>query len=396
MRVFLLIALVFLITIKGYSQSLEDLHGKKQKTIEEIKYTSGLLKTAMENERASLNRLRLINSRITQRNDLITNINSEIFIIQEFIDENVAAVSMLKEDIEAINKEYAKLLRIAYLNRNLNDKLVFIFSANDFNQAYRRYLYLKQYAQYRVTQGQIIRTMQKVLAAEVSNLEERRNEKERLIRSVQTEQEQLNSEKVQQNGEIKDLQEQQRDLRRKLAEQQRIEQQLEHQIQQIIDEEAKKAGKPRGSGFVLTPEQKLIGNNFEQNRNRLPWPVTRGIITDQFGIHPHPVLKYVTIRNNGIDISTEPGSFARAVFDGEVSRVFAISGGNMAVIIRHGSYLTVYSNLSVVVVKKGDKIRAKQEIGTIYTDASDGNKTILKFQVWKENQKLNPEEWIAQ
>jgi murein DD-endopeptidase MepM/ murein hydrolase activator NlpD len=146
---------------------------------------------------------------------------------------------------------------------------------------------------------------------------------------------------------------------------------------------------------VLTPEQQLTGNNFEQNKTRLPWPVARGIVTDPFGVHPHPVLKNITIRNNGIDITTEPGAFARSVFDGEVSRIFAITGGNMAVIIRHGSFLTVYSNLSVVVVKKADKVTTKQEIGTIYTDTGDGNKTTLKFQVWKENQKLNPEEWIA-
>ena len=395
MRIVLLICLFFLVIGSSHSQSLEDLHGKKLKTIEEIKYTSGLLKAAMENEKASLNRLKLINSRITQRNSLISDINGEISVIQGFIDENISAVSMLKEDIEAINKEYAKLLRFAYLNRNMNDKLVFILSADDFNQAYQRSLYLKQYAQFRETQAKIIRTMQKVLAGEISNLENRRLDRERLIRSVQTEQQQLNTEQAQQSSEIKGLQEQQRDLRKKLAEQQRIEQQIERQIQQIIEEEARKAGKPKGSGFVLTPEQKLAGTNFEQNRSKLPWPVAKGIITDPFGVHPHPVLKYVTIRNNGIDISTEPGSYARAVFEGEVSRVAAISGANMTVIIRHGNYLSVYSNLSVVLVKKGDKVATKQEIGTIYTDKADGNKTILKFQVWKENQKLNPEDWIT-
>lgn len=395
MKIFGFFVLALLVTFNSNSQTLEDLNNKKQKTSEEIRYTSELLKTAMENERASLNRLKLLNSRILQRNRLISAMDSELYILQKFIDENISVVQMLQDDIAGIKKEYAKLIRFAYLNKNINDKLVFILSADDFNQAYRRYLYLKQYAQYRENQAQLIISMQNVIASEIEDLENRRTERENLIKSVQAENRQLRTEKNQQNNEVSKLQSQQRDLRKKLAEQQRIEQQLERQIQQIIAEETRKSGASKGSAFVLTPEQQLIGNSFEQNKNRLPWPVIRGVITDQFGVHPHPVLKNISIRNNGIDISTEPGTLARAVFEGEVSRVFAIAGGNMAVILRHGSYLTVYSNLTNVLVKKGDNIKIKQEIGTIFTDNTDGNKTILKFQIWKENQKLNPEDWIA-
>jgi len=395
MRSFGFIVFLFLTSLFCHSQTMQDLNNKKQKTIEEIKYTSGLLKTVQENEKSSVNRLELINSRILQRNTLIAAIDSELMIIQGFIDDNVLAVGMLKDDLEAINAEYAKLIRVAYLNRNMNDKLVFIISADDFNQAYHRYLYLKQYAQFREKQAEIIKSIQKVLASKIVDLENRRKERERLIGMAQAEKQQLSTERVQQDIEIKKLQGQQRDLRRKLAEQQRIELQIEKQIQKIIEEEAKKSGKPKGSAFVLTPEQQLTGSNFEQNKRKLPWPVTKGIITDPFGVHPHPVLKNITIRNNGIDISTEPGTYARSVFDGEVSRIVAITGGNMAVIIRHGNYLTVYSNLDVVVVKKGDKVTTKQEIGIIYTDRSDGNKTVLKFQIRKENFKLNPEEWIS-
>lgn len=145
----------------------------------------------------------------------------------------------------------------------------------------------------------------------------------------------------------------------------------------------------------MTPEQKLAGSDFEQNKRRIPWPVERGVITEKFGIHPHPVLTNVTVNNNGVNITTEQGTQARAVFKGEVSRVFGITGGNMAVILRHGPYLTVYSNLVDVVVKKGDAVAVRQKLGTVFTDANDGNKTILKFQIWKESQKLNPEEWLA-
>jgi len=209
------------------------------------------------------------------------------------------------------------------------------------------------------------------------------------------ERQKLQSEKQQQNSVVQKLQSQQRDLRNKLNQQRQVEQQLEREIQRIIEEEARKAGKTGQSGFALTPEQKLVGANFEQNKRRLPWPVERGVITEQFGVHPHPVLKNVTVRNNGVNIATQPGSKARAVFNGEVSRVFGITGGNMAVIIRHGQYLSVYSNLVDVTVKKGDKVNIRQQIGTVFTDTSDGNKAILKFQIWQESQKLDPEEWLS-
>jgi len=145
----------------------------------------------------------------------------------------------------------------------------------------------------------------------------------------------------------------------------------------------------------MTPEEILVSANFEQNRRRLPWPVERGVITDHFGVHQHPVLKNIQVKNNGVDISTVQGAKARSVFGGEVSRVFVVSGGNYAVIIRHGKFLTVYSNLVDVLVKSGDKVSIKQTIGTIGTDNEDDNKTVLKFQIWKENVKMNPEEWIA-
>jgi septal ring factor EnvC (AmiA/AmiB activator) len=205
----------------------------------------------------------------------------------------------------------------------------------------------------------------------------------------------LNQEKSTQSSELQELQKQKSSLQKTLQQQRRVEQQLEREIQAIIEEEASKNREAGGSGFALTPEQKLIGDNFEQNKRRLPWPLERGVIVEHFGVHQHPVLTNVQVQNNGINIATDVGAEVRAVFNGEVSRVFGISGGNTAVIIRHGTYLSVYSNLREVVVKKGDKVSTKQAIGTVYTDTKDGNKSILKFQIWKESTKLNPEDWIG-
>jgi septal ring factor EnvC (AmiA/AmiB activator) len=378
-----------------FAQSLTDLQQKKQAAAKEIEYTSKLLSEAQKSEKSSLSRLQLLNNQISQRNIVISNTDAEIKVYREFIENNTLAVKMLEEDIKKIKKEYAELIRSAYRSRNANDKIMFLFSADNFNQAHRRYLYMKRYAAYREKQAETIEAIQYVLNEKIKKLEEQKQTRELLIAETQKEAQKLAVEKQQQNREIQKLQKEQRSLRQKLNQQRREEQQLENEIQRIIEEEARKnvaAGEP---AFALTPEQKLVGNNFEQNKQRLPWPVERGIITEHFGIHSHPVLNNVQIRNNGINIATEIGAKVRAVFNGEVSRVFGIAGGNTAVIIRHGNYLSVYSNLREVAVKKGDKVLAKQNIGTVFTDSEDGNKSILKFQIWRENQKLNPEEWIV-
>lgn len=395
MRLFLIVACIILFHSLAFSQSISDLRQKKEAAEKEIEITTQLLSEAQKNERTSLNRLQLINKRIEQRNTLISTITDEIKVYQECISNNSMVIEMLNADMEQMKKEYAEMIRTAYRNRNSYDLVLFLLSADGFNQAYRRYLYTKQYASYREKQAEVIKTVQEILNDKVVKLEQQNEVKRQLIGETKKETEKLTSEKVQQNSEVQQLKKEQKKLRQKLNEQRKIEQQLENEIQRIIAEEAKKNKKEDGSGFALTPEQKLVGDNFVQNRKRLPWPVERGIITEHFGIHQHPVLTNVKINNNGINITTEANAKVRAVFNGEVSRVFGISGGNTAVIIRHGSYLSVYSNLREVVVKKGDKVSTKQVIGTVFTDSSDDNKSILKFQIWHENEKQDPEEWIG-
>ncbi len=394
MRIWLITGVLFLISILGYSQSVTDLKLKKENALKEIEYTTRLLDEVEKTRKTSLNHLQLLNSKIDQRNELISTISNEIQIYDEFISDNEKVIGMLGSDLDKIKKEYAEMIRSAYRNKDAADQLLFLLSAKDFNQAYRRYLYLKKYTAYRQNQAQVIKSLQKVLDQKAVDLKQQKQIKQELVAQTIEEKKELLSEQKQQNTEYQQLQNERKKLQLKLAQQRKEEQQLENEIQQIIDEETRKNKGESGSGFALTPEQKLIGDNFEQNKKRLPWPVERGVITDHFGIHQHPVLNNVQIRNNGINIATEAGAKVRAVFNGEVSRVFGITGGNTAVIIRHGKYLTVYSNLQEAVVKKGDKVTTKQEIGTVFTDTED-HKSILKFQIWLENQKLDPEEWIG-
>ena len=416
MRSFLLLIVFLILAILVNGQSLDELRKKKQKTNEQIKYTTKLLEEAKKNQTKTLNKFKILNKQIELRTNLITGINSEVGVLADFIDQNAWLVASLNSDLEELKSEYARMIVYAQRNQTNYDKLLFVLSSNSFNQAYKRIMYLRQYTEYRKRQAELIQWIRDLIQVKVSRLQLQRAEKETLLQSKKREADQLTKEKTQQGQYLTTLQKKQKEFEKKLREQQQIEAQLSNEIQKIVEEEVRKArerarelalakeaanktGKPStkspaSTGYEMTPEEKLASGQFEQNKRRLPWPVERGVITDHFGIHEHPVLKNIQVKNNGIDISTAQGVRARAVFAGEVSRVFMVTGGNMAVIIRHGKYLTVYSNLVNVQVKSGDKVAIKQTIGTIGTDGDD-EKTVLKFQIWKENVKMDPEDWIS-
>uniref|UniRef100_UPI0032177252 murein hydrolase activator EnvC family protein n=1 Tax=uncultured Draconibacterium sp. TaxID=1573823 RepID=UPI0032177252 len=395
MRLVFLSGLFLLVQSICFGQSIVDLQKKKQEAANEIEYTTRLLDNTQRSEISSLGKLRLLNTKIRQRNTVLSSISDEIKIYDDFIADNILAIEMLNNDLDRLKDEYAQLIKLAYKNKGVGDELLFLLSSESFNQAYRRLLYFKRYVTFRKSQTETITTVKEVLNESLVKLEQQKQIKQQLIAAVEKEKQALSKEQGEQNNVLQTLKKKKRTLQQKLKEQRRIEQQLEREIQRIIEEETGKGRDSKSAEFALTPEQKLIGDNFEQNKQRLPWPVERGVIVEHFGVHRHPVLTNVQVQNNGINIATEKGAKVRAVFNGEVSRVFGISGGNTAVIIRHGTYLSVYSNLREVVVKKGDKVLTKQNIGTVYTDDDQGNKSILKFQIWKESTKLNPEQWIG-
>lgn len=395
MKSVLLLSVFVLLAMLVNGQSIDELRKKKEKTNEEIKYTSKLLEEARKNEKKTLNKYNILNKQIELRTSLITGINSEVGVLGEFIDQNAWLVSSLNSDLDELKKEYANMILFAQKNQTNYSKVLFILSSNSFNQAYKRMMYLRQYAEYRKKQAELIKWIHDLIESKVNKLQMQRTEKEILLQSKKREADQLTQEKKQQGQYLTTLQQKQKDFEKKLREQQRIEAQLSRAIERIIEDEVSKAKKSGKATYEMTPEQKLVSGQFEQNKRRIPWPVERGVITDHFGIHYHAVLKNIQVKNNGVDISTAQGSHARSVFAGEVSKVFVVTGGNMAVIIRHGKYLTVYSNLVNVLVKSGDKVSVKQTIGTIGTDSDDGDKTVLKFQIWKENVKLDPEDWIS-
>lgn len=389
------IRFLFLISLLAFSllsngQGLDQLKEKKEKTRREIEYTNMLLNKTGENTKASLNKLSLLNQQINLRNNLITDFNSQLIMLQKSIEDNELVIQMLSEDLEKVRSDYARLIQQAFRKRGDYNQLFFLLSSDSFNQAYKRLLYTRQMARYRQKQSEQIETIRTVMLQKTEELNIQKKEKEQVLMQQMQETSKLSNEKQKQSSFYEQLQKRERELKQHLRSQQRIEERLQKEIEKIIEEEARKVKK-----VAKTPEYQQLSDNFEKNKGRFPWPTEEGVITDKFGEHAHPVMKNIIIKNNGIDITTKPGEKARAIFGGTVTKVFAIPGGNKAVIVRHGEYITVYSNLKDVYVKQDDKVNIKQALGLIFSDETEEDKTILKFQIWKENIKLNPEQWIA-
>lgn len=369
-------------------QSLEH---KKKLLQEDIAYQNKLLKETAANKKLSLGQLIIINKNISAREELISTINLQIRALEKQIEETVSLVEAMDSDLKTLKEEYARMVYYAYKNRNSYDKMVFIFSAKDFNQAYRRLKYYEQYTEYRKNQAVLIGKTQESLKLKNAELEKQKLEKQELLEIEKKEKQDLTSAKEQQQSTLKQLQSKEKQLKneikRKQAEIGKLQKAIEEAIRKEMEEQKKKGF------FVMTPEMKELSSGFENNKGKLPWPVLKGVITEWFGEHEHPVMKGIRVKNNGIEIETAPGSAARAVFDGEVSKVIIIPGSGKAVLVRHGEYLSVYFKLQEVLVQPGDKIKVKQEVGTIMTDENEG-KTELHFEIWKGKTILNPSEWI--
>ncbi|MEI6677830.1 MAG: peptidoglycan DD-metalloendopeptidase family protein [Mariniphaga sp.] len=392
--------IVFLLSVflafSAEGQSLDQLRKQKEKTASEIEYINDLLKETNSNAKASLNRLAVLERQIKLQDGLINNITGEIGYLDVSIQQNVMRIDSLTLNLQSVKGRYASMIRYAERNQDNNNQLLFLLSAQDFNQAYKRFIYLRQYADYRRKQAERIVKYKNLITDQLVEFNKRKEEKHTLLVSKVNQTKIIERQKKRQNEVYSELQQKEKDLKKKLENQRKAGLRLQQEIERVITDAAKKVNRKssKEKSFALTTEEKALSGDFSNNRGKFPWPVQRGLITDHFGEHPHAILKYVVMRNAGVDITTQVNAKARAIFKGEVTKVVAIPGGNMAVIIRHGNYLTVYSNLSEVFVKAGQNVEIKEEIGRIFTDESDDNKTILKFQLWHENTKLNPEDWL--
>jgi murein hydrolase activator len=447
----LLLAFLWLTPFVVSAQKKNDLETKKKSLQKEIQLTESLLNETKQNKKLSLNQLVTLNQKISIREELIFTIRTEIKNLQKQVDETKKGIESLEKEIENLKKEYANMVYYAYKNKNSYDRLMFLFSSKDFNQAYRRLKYLQQYSEYRKKQAEAIVAAQAKLDEKIITLNGFLKEKKELLAAEEMEKSQLAVEKKEQLGTLTVLQDKEKELLIAIREKEKEQRNLQLAIQRVIEEEIRKerelaAAKARAaekaaaekaaaeaaakakantpatsatnkpvttaevataspakvapaasatsasSSLALTAEAQQLSATFELNRNKLPWPV-QGVITSKFGEHPHPVLKTIVIRNNGIEIATKAGAEVRSVFDGEVTGILTMPNGHKGVIIRHGEYLSVYTNLKETTVKYGDKVTTRQSIGTVLTDEINA-KTEVHFEIYKGQIAQNPQHWL--
>jgi septal ring factor EnvC (AmiA/AmiB activator) len=386
--------LVLLNVAGSVSQTRSELEAQRSNTLKEIAETENILGDVRKSKSESLETYSLIDKKISLRNTLIVNLTQELKKVDKNISELEAQIGMLNSDIKKIKAEYAKLIYSAYLTRNKDQYLIFILGAEDINQSYRRVKYIKEYSEYRLRQVRSMNSVQHDLGNTLVKLEKQKKDKMQLLGIQQRENRTLKSELNEKTRLLSNLKNREKELVSKLREKNKNVERLNSAIERMIKAEVKKrSSKPSDSKSNLTTDDLVLSSSFKENKGKLPWPTDKGVITGFFGEHEHPIYKNVKLPNNGIDISTNAGSSVKAIFDGEVRYVVPMLGANYAVLIRHGNFFTLYSNVIDVKVKTGDKVKTKQVIGRVFTDDASKS-TVLHLELWEELNKLDPQAWL--
>lgn len=404
-RFLFFLGMIFLLaTWHADGQSKKELEQKKQKLQREIDDTNRQLKETSKSKKLTSQQVAALKKKIRLRQEMIREITIEMDGLENQIGRTGSEISSLEKRLSQLKVEYANMVRFAQRNRSSYQRLMFVFAATDFNQAYKRLTYLRQYSEHRRKQAELITGTHKQLSDKRQQLESTMSEKQSLMDAELDQKTALEKDKKEQDKILSSLQQREEKLKKQLADKQRAKKKLDRAIDNLVRKEieaAKKKATASGKKnvtsenvFTLTPEAQKLSTGFSNNRGRLPWPVEKGRISERFGEHPHPELKGVKVYNNGVDIRSVAGSRARAIFEGEVTGVINIPGANSAVIIRHGEYLSVYSNLETVNVKKGDRVSTKQIIGKVYTDPESGLAEV-HLEIWRGTQKLDPSAWLA-
>jgi septal ring factor EnvC (AmiA/AmiB activator) len=415
----LLVLATFFTAIQTGAQSKKELQRQRDELNEKIELTKKLIRDSEKQQTTTTRQVQMLNEQLAYREQLLSNLNRDISQIENEIGSKNENISELQQQVDAMKDEYGRMIYNAYRHRNSYDRLMYIFASDNFHQAYKRFKMVQRYAEARKKQTLMITGTQHEIKTNVEALERDKQEKESLAGKKEKEKEQMSANRQEQEKKLSQLKKEEQKLRDQQKKQKADRDKLTMKIQEVIAEEIRKenerkeaerkknaasgatastsstASKTSSASVSLAPETVLINADFEKNRGVLPWPVSAGVITSRFGKHAHPTLDQVMINNNGVDFTAEKNASALAVFGGTVTSVFNIPGAGQNVIVTHGSYKTVYSGLSDVVVKQGDKVTARQKLGTIMYD---GEEYSLHFEVWKvgaENGSAqNPELWI--
>lgn len=410
-----LLLLLLCCSVQVFGQKkIDNLRKEANKAKKEIEQNAKLLKQTEASKNATVEQLALLNLQIVRRHEYMNLLDDEARELEKEIAKSVVQINSLQQQLTALQADYKQALFTLYKVRSQYDQLIFVMSAESYNQAFNRMKYLQYYSDYINTRAEQIQTMHDSIVKQKAVQQDFLTQKQVLLGVQKNESQRLENDKTQQNKVMQKLTAKQQQLKKTIEAKRALAKKLDKQIENLIKEELRKAEEARKKAAAkaaaaqgkstpaktsgpnvnaLSPQDALISKNFVENKGRMPWPTTQGAITQRFGKYKHPTLGY-EVESNGIEFTVPKGSKARAIFDGEVTRVIMIPGKNTVVIIKHGAYFSVYDNLINVTVKTGQKVNAKQELGTVFTDPETGA-AVLQLQIWKELAKLNPEPWIS-
>lgn len=387
----IIVLIVLMIPAVLFGQSRKELEEKISEAEAEIQRANKVLVSLEKQEKQKYNEILILKKKIELREELIESLKIEISLIENQIYAKQNLINKLELNLSKLKQEYANMIYYAYKNRNQYERLMFILAAEDFNQAYRRLKYFEQYAEYRRKQAKEIVIQQKNLEYEIAYLADIKQEKENVIGKRQNEERLLLREQNQERISIRNLRKRESTLKENVRKNEIIKEQLKNAIAELIAKEAKTDNYYK----ELNTEEERISNSFFELKGKHIWPVEEHLVIKKFGVQDHAVLQGVKINNEGIDIKVIENTEVRAIYDGEIKRVIAIPGANMSIIIRHGHYLTVYSNIINVKVRLGDKVETGDVIGNVYTSDLSENSRVLHFRIYEENNKQNPIYWLS-
>jgi len=385
----------------GLSQTSERraLEAKRTRLQKEIREYNRLLSQEKQQKGTILDQVEALDQKINMSQQLIRVTNQQANLLNREINANVRKISKLREDLELLKKDYAQLIVKSYQNKSQQNRLLFLLSSDSFFQAFKRLQYMKQYAQHRKQQGDDISAKTTSLAQLNTDLIQQRKIKNQLVAENTKVKNELSAEVNAQKTLLQSINQNESKYSAAIAERKtetrRIDREIGRLLRSAIVKTNKKSGNTSSTKFALTPEDKVLATNFTSNKGKLIWPVEKGIKSQGFGIYADKVYPGIKHQNNGVTITTDSGAEARAIFDGEVISVETYRMGQKGVFIRHGKYISMYYNLSKVYVQAGDKVTMKDPLGEIHTNQVSGS-TRLKFYLYEDTKRLNPEHWIYQ
>ena len=398
---FVFAILLFWVSSSFYAQTKKQLEEQRKQYKKEINQLNQLLFSEQKKEKDALEELRDLNQKIDLRNKLLATIVSESKLLTNQINRNENKLKKLNSNLKSLKEDYSEMIFKSYKSKSQQSRIMFLLSSDNFYQAYKRLEYMKQYTQFRKKQGEEILVQTDVIEKVVDSLKIKKTEKDTLIVFEERQKKAIELDKSNQESLLATIKKNEskykKDLREKINEEKKVTARIDKLIrEEIARANRKMAGKSKATKsneFILSPEAKALAANFESNQGKLPWPVAQGLIVRKFGIQPHPTFPGITLNSTGIHFATVKGGDAKAVFDGEVMNILVGTGGLKNIMVRHGNYISSYSNVETAYVKKGDKITTGQNLGKIFTDKVSG-KTTLIFSLLKNTTRLNPSSWI--